>query len=178
MCIPRNRLCIGSITSTLMGSKYGNIVSSYRVTTTKFRLHCCSSSHEHCWISLIVCQCDVTLLGGHFEWSNPEKFIVPILPGKGLSTVAEGYNGFHARFSKFTGKIFYCDCNVPLSTAIQLFVISAPQRNRYFQRSTAVPTFNRDSVFQRSAAIPSAFCISTSSCSCDRSILLMVNKNY
>ena len=184
-----------------------------------------------------------------------------------FSTVAEGYNGFHARFSKFTGKIFNCDCDVQLSTAIQLFVISASttqslfstlncgsnfQPRFSFQRSAAIPTFNRDSVFQRSSAIPtfnhdsvfqlssanvtfncdwnsqprfnfstlkcdcnfqprfdfqprfqlstairlstaiptfkrdstfqhstaipSAVCISTSSCSCDRSILLMVNK--
>ena len=62
--------------------------------------------------------------------------------------VVEGYNGFHARFSKFTGEIFGCDCNVQLSTAIQLF-----NSDSVFQRSTAIATFNRDSVFQRSTAI-------------------------
>ena len=28
-----------------------------------------------------------------------------------------------------------------------------PQPSRYFQRSTVIPTFNRDSIFQRSSAI-------------------------
>ena len=74
-----------------------------------------------------------------------------------------GYNGFHVRFLKFTGEIFDCDCNTQLSTAIQLFIISASttqslfsalNRDSVFQRSAAIPTFNRDSVFQRSAAIP------------------------
>ena len=57
-------------------------------------------------------------------------------------TVAEGYNGFHARFSKFTGKIFDCDCNVQLSTAIQLFVISASTTQSLFS------TLNCGSNFQ------------------------------
>ena len=78
------------------------------------------------------------------------------------ATVAEGYNGFHVRFLKFTGEIFDCDCNVQLSTAIQLFIISASTTqslfsalncDSVFQRSAAIATFNRDSVFQRSAAI-------------------------
>ena len=68
-----------------------------------------------------------------------------------LSTVAEGYNGFQPHFSKFAGEIFDCDCNVQLSTAIQLFntdsLFQLPQRNRYFQRSTAIETFNHDSDF-------------------------------
>ena len=85
--------------------------------------------------------------------------------------VAEGYNGFHARFSKFTGKIF--DLRLQRSTfnrdstfryfsfhnAIVIFnaqLCAVPTFNRdsVFQRSTAIPTFNRDSVFQRSSAIP------------------------
>ena len=57
-------------------------------------------------------------------------------------TVAEGYNGFHARFSKFTGKIFGCDCNFQLSTAIQLFVISASTTQSLFS------TLNCGSNFQ------------------------------
>ena len=48
------------------------------------------------------------------------------------TTVAEGYNGFHARFSKFTAKIFDCDYNIQLSTAIQLFVISASTTQSLF----------------------------------------------
>ena len=73
-----------------------------------------------------------------------------------------GGRGFHVRFLKFTGVIFDCDCNVQLSTAIQLFIISASTTqslisalncDSVFQRSAAIPTFNRDSVFQRSAAI-------------------------
>ena len=88
------------------------------------------------------------------------------------ATVAEGYNGFHARFSKCTGEISDCDCNVQLSTAIQLFnsdssfwlptrnhcfqrlTISTFNRDSGFQHSTAIPTFSRNSVFQRSTAIP------------------------
>ena len=50
--------------------------------------------------------------------------------------------GFHARFSKFTGKIFDCDCNVQLSTAIQLFVISASTTQSLFS------TLNCGSNFQ------------------------------
>ena len=116
--------------------------------------------------------------------------------------VAEGYNGFHVCFSKFAGEIFDCDCNVQLSTAIQLFnsdsLFQLPQCNRYFQHSTAIPTFNRDSVFQRSTVIPTFNCnsvfqrstvIATFNCdfnfqvrfafsmsgfSCDRSTLLIV----
>ena len=119
-----------------------------------------------------------------------------------LHMVAEGYNGFHARFSKFAGEIFDCDCNVQLSTAIQLFnsdsLFQLPQRNHYFQHSTAIPTFNRDSVFQCSTAIPTfnhdsvfqrstviatfncdsnfqvRFAFSMSGFSCDHSILLIV----
>ena len=90
-----------------------------------------------------------------------------------LSTVAEGYNGFQPHFSN-AGEIFDCDCNVQLSTAIQLFntdsLFQLPQRNQRstaietfnrdsdFQRSTAIATFNRDSVFQGSTAIPTFKC--------------------
>ena len=73
------------------------------------------------------------------------------------ATVAEGYNGFHARFSKCTGEISDCDCNIQLSTAIQLFNSDSsfwlPTRNCRFQRLTTISTFNRDSVFQCSTAI-------------------------
>ena len=74
------------------------------------------------------------------------------------TTVAEGYNGFHACFSKFTGEIFDSDFNVQLSTAIQLFnsdsLFQLPQPSRYFQCSTVIETFNRDSDFQCSTVIP------------------------
>ena len=74
------------------------------------------------------------------------------------ATVAEGYNGFHARFSKCTGEISDCDCNVQLSTAIQLFNSDSsfwlPTRNHCFQRLTTISTFNHDSVFQHSTVIP------------------------
>ena len=67
------------------------------------------------------------------------------------ATVAEGYNGFHARFSKCTGEISDCDCNVQLSTAIQLFNSGSsfwlPTRNYSFQRLTAIPTFSHDSMY-------------------------------
>ena len=60
--------------------------------------------------------------------------------------VAEGYNGFHARFSKFVGEIFDCNCNVQLSTAIQLFnsdsLFQLPQPSRYFQNWVAVESWN------------------------------------
>ena len=64
------------------------------------------------------------------------------------TTIAEGYNGFHARFSKFTGKIFDCDCNVQLSTAIQFF--NAQLR---FQLSTAIQFFNAQVRFRLSTTI-------------------------
>ena len=57
-------------------------------------------------------------------------------------TVAKGYNGFHMRFSKFTGEIFDCDCNVQLSTFNHDSLFQLPTRNRYFQRPTTISTFN------------------------------------
>ena len=133
--------------------------------------------------------------------------------------VAEGCNGFHARFSKSTWEIFNSDCNVQLSTAIQLFnsnsLFQLPQPSRYFQRSTAIETFNHDRRifnaqlrFKLSTVITTMiqlinaqvrlqlstairlfnaqldsnfqvrFAFSTSGFSCDRDVLLMVNKNY
>ena len=107
------------------------------------------------------------------------------------STVVEGYNGFHARFSKLPRENFNCDYNVQLSTAIQFFncdstfqqrfVISASKnsiaiftasstfnRNSVFQLSTAILTFNRDSTLQHSTAIATfnrdSFHFSTLSC--------------
>ena len=83
--------------------------------------------------------------------------------------VAEGYNGFHMPFSKFTGEIFDCNCNVQLSTAIQLFnsdsLSQLTTRNWYFQRSTAIAAFNRNSVFQRSTQ--PRFNFSTLKCDCN-----------
>ena len=38
-------------------------------------------------------------------------------------TVAEGYNGFHARFSKFAGEIFDCNCNSAYSVVLIYFSI-------------------------------------------------------
>ena len=77
--------------------------------------------------------------------------------------VAEGYTGFHARFLKFTGEVFDCDCNVQLSTAIHYFgfqhaiivtTISTFNHDSVFQCSTATETFNRNSTFQHSTVIP------------------------
>ena len=85
-----------------------------------------------------------------------------VCTNKCFGMVAEGYNGFQPRFSKFSGEIFDCNCNVQLSTMIQLFntdsLFQLPLRNCYFQRSTAIPTFNRDSAFQRSTAVPTFNC--------------------
>ena len=76
--------------------------------------------------------------------------------------------GFTCAFWNLQGKFSTaCDCNVQLSTAIQLFIISASttqslfsalNRDSVFQRSAAIPTFNRDSVFQRSSAIATFNC--------------------
>ena len=64
------------------------------------------------------------------------------------TTVAEEYNGFRVRFSKFTGEIFDCNCNIQLSTVIKLFnsnsLFQLLTCNRYFQRPTTIATFNCD----------------------------------
>ena len=60
--------------------------------------------------------------------------------------LAEEYNRFQARFSKFSGEIFNCVCIIQLPTAIQLYnnnlLFQLPTRNRCFQRLTTVSTFN------------------------------------
>ena len=104
-------------------------------------------------------------------FSRPHgESIVHIPPQVGIIMAAEGYNGIHVRFSKSTGEIFDSDCNVQLSTTIQLFnsdsLFQFPQRNRYFQRSTVIATFNWDSTsalqlstaIQRSTVIPTFKC--------------------
>jgi len=76
--------------------------------------------------------------------------------------VAEGYVGFQLRFSKVSGEIFDCDCNVQLSTAIQLFntdsFFQLPQRvicnaQQRLQLSIAIQLFNAQLQFQLSTMI-------------------------
>ena len=72
--------------------------------------------------------------------------------------------GLTLPFRKFAGEIFDCDCNIQLSTAIQLFnsdsLFQLPQNNHYFQHSTAIETstapiqfFNAQVQLQLSTAI-------------------------
>ena len=76
-------------------------------------------------------------------------------------TVAEGYNGSHARFSKFTGEIFDSDCNVQLqprfnfSTAIRCFsfhnrvdIFNTQLRLKLSTAIVRFSTLNCDSNFQ------------------------------
>ena len=62
--------------------------------------------------------------------------------------------GFTHAFRNLQGKFSTAIATFNFQPRFNFSLFQLPQRNRYFQRSTAVPTFNRDSVFQRSAAIP------------------------
>ena len=62
--------------------------------------------------------------------------------------------GFTRTFQNLQGKFSTAIATFNFQPRFNFSLFQLPQRNRYFQRSTAVPTFNRDSVFQRSAAIP------------------------
>lgn len=82
--VPRNKLCMGSITSILIGSKYGSFIKTEYRQPNSDSFFAGAVFLWHCWISFTFCRCDVTLLGCHVDQSNPEKFIVPTLPGKAL----------------------------------------------------------------------------------------------
>ena len=65
-----------------------------------------------------------------------------------------GIMGFTRAFRNLQGKFSTAIATFNFQPRFNFSLFQLPQRNRYFQRSTAVPTFNRDSVFQRSSAIP------------------------
>ena len=64
-----------------------------------------------------------------------------------VSTVAEGYNGFHARFSKFAGKIF--------RLRLHRSTFNRDSTFRYFSFHNAIVIFNAQLRFQLSTAIQS-----------------------
>ena len=65
-----------------------------------------------------------------------------------------GIMGFTHAFRNLQGKFLTAIATFNFQPRFNFSLFQLPQRNRYFQRSTAVVTFNRDSVFQRPAAIP------------------------
>ena len=65
-----------------------------------------------------------------------------------------GIMGFTHAFRNLQGKFSTAIATLNFQPRFNFSLFQLPRRNRYFQRSTAVATFNRDSVFQRSAAIP------------------------
>ena len=65
-----------------------------------------------------------------------------------------GIMGFTRAFRNLQRKFSTAITTFNFQPRFNFSLFQLPQRNRYFQRSTAVATFNRDSVYQRSAAIP------------------------
>ena len=85
--------------------------------------------------NLRACKFQKIFLGEHIRWPR-------------------GIMGFTRAFRNLQGKFSTAIATFNFQPRFNFSLFQLPQRNRYFQRSTAVPTFNRDSVFQRSSAIP------------------------
>ena len=91
------------------------------------------------------------------DWPKAEVYATRYGDGNTMHTNLRwprGIMGFTRAFRNLQGKFATAIATFNFQPRFNFSLFQLLQHNRYFQRSTAVPTFNRDSVFQRSAAIP------------------------